>query len=529
MLSPECDTGNIEYKLKLTNISESRLNELTSQMRFRCNEGNGEAYYYLGVYDDGVINGINKNDFDETFENLKQAADLNNYSIILENVEVYDNKKLYKVLIREMNKSHYVDIKIAIAGSVDAGKSTLLGVLTSGVNDNGRGSSRLLIFRHPHEIESGKTSSISQHIIGYDNNGEITNYKNRNQSWNEIVKYSSKVISFYDLCGHEKYLKTTIRGLTSCKPNICTVIVGANMGITNITKEHISLCITLGIPFVIVITKIDICETRKNILKETSDSIKSYIKKTNTGKIPYSVKNLDNLDKLYSKNIVPIFYVSSVTGKNIDLLKKYFFNIPVKNPINTNQVEYHIDSVFNVKGVGTVVGGQLITGKIKLNDKLLLGPVNDKYELVIVKGIHCKRVPLEQIETPTYVCLALKKVNKNIIRRGHVLLSDSKMAKSYKEFTADIAIVKSHSTTIRVGYEPTLHINTIRQNVKILSIKNKKNLRKLNDDSNVLRTGDRALVRFKFNHFPEFVKIGDRLLLAEGKVKVVGVIREVFY
>ncbi len=60
-----------------------------------------------------------------------------------------------------------------MAGSVDSGKSTLVAVLTHGAGgapllDNGRGSARMAVFRHKHEIESGRTSSISQQILGYD-------------------------------------------------------------------------------------------------------------------------------------------------------------------------------------------------------------------------------------------------------------------------------------------------------------------------------------------------------------------------
>ena len=59
-------------------------------------------------------------------------------------------------------------------GNVDAGKSTLLGVLTHGELDNGRGRARLNLFRHLHEIQSGRTSSISHEIIGFDTNGEVS-------------------------------------------------------------------------------------------------------------------------------------------------------------------------------------------------------------------------------------------------------------------------------------------------------------------------------------------------------------------
>lgn len=57
----------------------------------------------------------------------------------------------------------------AVAGSMDSGKSTLVAVLTHGADgrpllDNGRGSARMAVFRHKHEIESGRTSSISQQV-----------------------------------------------------------------------------------------------------------------------------------------------------------------------------------------------------------------------------------------------------------------------------------------------------------------------------------------------------------------------------
>ena len=39
MFKPEKNDGNIEYKLKLLNKDDNRINELTTQLRFRCEEG----------------------------------------------------------------------------------------------------------------------------------------------------------------------------------------------------------------------------------------------------------------------------------------------------------------------------------------------------------------------------------------------------------------------------------------------------------------------------------------------------------
>lgn len=75
-----------------------------------------------------------------------------------------------------------MEVRVAVVGNVDAGKSTMLGVLTRGGLDDGRGkvSSNLLIlhysadfslrqarvalFRHKHEVETGRTSSVGMEV-----------------------------------------------------------------------------------------------------------------------------------------------------------------------------------------------------------------------------------------------------------------------------------------------------------------------------------------------------------------------------
>lgn len=59
------------------------------------------------------------------------------------------------------------------AATVDAGKSTMLGVLSKGDLDDGRGRARVSLFNHRHEQESGRTSSVSIEIVGFDTVGRL--------------------------------------------------------------------------------------------------------------------------------------------------------------------------------------------------------------------------------------------------------------------------------------------------------------------------------------------------------------------
>ena len=51
---------------------------------------------------------------------------------------------------------------------------------------------------------------------------------------------------------------------------------------------------------------------------------------------------------------------------------------------------------------------------------------------------------------------------------------------------------------------------------------NEKITTKKTDDDNILRTGDRAKVTFEFKYNGEYLKEGFKILLAEGKVKIIG-------
>lgn len=83
---------------------------------------------------------------------------------------------------------------MAVVGNVDAGKSTLLGVLTHGDLDNGRGMARQRLFRHKHEMESGRTSSVGNDILGFDAAGNVVNKPDHgNLDWIKICEKSSKV------------------------------------------------------------------------------------------------------------------------------------------------------------------------------------------------------------------------------------------------------------------------------------------------------------------------------------------------
>jgi GTPase len=74
-----------------------------------------------------------------------------------------------------------------------------------------------------------------------------------------FVSLISSTNNYNVLPGHEKYLKTTLFGLTGLMPDYCLLVVGSNMGVQMMTREHISIACALNIPMFVAVTKIDIC------------------------------------------------------------------------------------------------------------------------------------------------------------------------------------------------------------------------------------------------------------------------------
>ena len=63
-------------------------------------------------------------------------------------------------------------------------------------------------------------------------------------------------VCLIDLAGHERYLKTTLYGLTSGSPSCVILIVGGNAGLIGMSKEHLAIALALSVPVVVCITKV---------------------------------------------------------------------------------------------------------------------------------------------------------------------------------------------------------------------------------------------------------------------------------
>lgn len=130
--------------------------------------------------------------------------------------------------------------------------------------------------------------------------------------WPDLVAKSDKIVHLLDMCGHEKYLKTTMFGLTSLYPDYVMLVIGANMGLSKMTKEHLGIAMALELPIIVVFTKTDLAPNA--IYMENLKKL-GLIMKEHCNKIPILVKTDYDVnkvkDKMVSGKICPVFSISN--------------------------------------------------------------------------------------------------------------------------------------------------------------------------------------------------------------------------
>jgi GTPase len=437
--------------------------------------------------------------------------------------------------------SNIEEISIVICGPVDAGKSSLVGVLTTGELDDGRGRARKSVFHHNHELESGRTSSVSQNVIKYQlNNNEIQliNTKSNRKYDPRVVKSfdtfdlnhininrNDKVVSLIDLAGHEKYLKTTVHGITGMFPDRGIIVIGANTGITKLTREHIGLLLCVRIPFMVVITKIDMAP--EQIYLDLQTTLKKLLQRNAPDKNLYFIDNDKDIttnnyiNMIKNPDVVPVISISNKNGYNINNLHRIIYNIPPRDKFINQPSKgtlVYLDGNFTVPGIGLVVSGMIKEGTIKVKQKMFMGPYDGQFVPVIIRSIHNNlREDIQEISNNVQGCFAIKFLETTIprahIKKGFVLIDNVNNWKNniVSSFTARVKILH-HSSAIESGYCPVVHCGPIKQSAYM----------KLLNDSSHLKTGDSSIVLFTFARHPELIEENMIMFFRDGSTKGMG-------
>ena len=345
-------------------------------------------------------------------------------------------------------------LKIMTCGSVDDGKSTLIGhmlydskllytdqiktlELDSKIKNNGVIDYSLLLDGLDEEREQGITIDVA--------------YRYFNTQKRSFI--------ILDSPGHEEYTRNMAVGASQA--DIAILLIDATKGVLLQTKRHLKICLMMGIKdYVVAVNKMDLIDYSQNVYENIVRNIKKMFKnqKYNTLKIiPVSATVGDNiisssLNMQWYEDMSLIEYLENVKIYSNENNK---FILPVQRVCRPNQ---------KFRGFQ----GNVASGKIAIRNSLFCLPSRQKAN---IKELYNTNQQVSQINNGEAVTIVLDK--EIDVSRGCVLTNDENVAVSNK---LNITLLWLDGEELKINTAYHLKISTINTLCYIRKINYKLNI-----------------------------------------------------
>lgn len=251
---------------------------------------------------------------------------------------------------------------------------------------------------------------------------------------------TGREILFIDVPGHEKLVKTMVAGASNL--DAVLLVVAADEGISVQTLEHFEILRLFDIPEgVIALTKSDLVDADR--LRVVTEEIKA-------------------LTFGSFLETAPIIPVSSVTGEGVDEVRTALIEIVrrMRPRRDTGIFRMPIDRAFSMTGFGAVIAGTILSGQVKVGDKLEILPDGLTSRVRSIQ-VHSKSVVESHIGIRT--AINLMDVKKDQLRRGQtaVALSPSKGPGSVmptQRIDAQLRVLRTHDADLTNRTRVRFHV-----------------------------------------------------------------------
>jgi selenocysteine-specific elongation factor len=215
----------------------------------------------------------------------------------------------------------------------------------------------------------------------------------------ELALPSGRRLSIVDVPGHERLVRTMVAGATGIDLHL--LVVAADDGVMPQTREHVAVLRALGIDAgLIALTKIDAVdqETRRLAAEEAAALMPG----------------------------APLVAVSARTGEGLGELAAELDRLADRGARRRDRGDphgpavLHVDRVFTLRGIGTVITGTLRSGAIARGDRVEILP---RGLAARVRSIQVHGSERERAAGGGRVALALTGVDRSRLERGDVVVT----------------------------------------------------------------------------------------------------------
>ncbi len=260
------------------------------------------------------------------------------------------------------------------------------------------------------------------------------------------------VLGFVDVPGHEKLVRNMLAGATGI--DHVMLVVAADDGPMPQTREHLSILHLLGLDRgVVALTKCDLVSAER--LAQAHDEIRALLQGSALAQ-------------------APVLPVSSLTGQGIAELMQHLSaaRSPVPATQQQGQFRLAVDRSFTLSGIGTVVTGTAVSGRVSVGDKLTLSPRGLE---VRVRGIHAQNLAATSGSAGQRLALNLTGLEKHDVRRGDWVLADALHAPTQR-IDARLQLLASESRNLAHWTPVHLHLGAEDVGARVAMLEGHKRL-----------------------------------------------------
>ena len=312
-------------------------------------------------------------------------------------------------------------LKVAVAGAVDSGKSTLIGRLLydsgslhRGAANDVKNSCRILgrDFEFAYLLDSFEEERRDQLTI------DTTQVYCKSRKGKEFI--------FIDVPGHRELIRNMLCGASFA--DIAVLVMDVLKPVEEQTKLHVLILKLLGIGnIILVLNKIDKANFKESIFFESKKSIDEFFRTIELEPgycIPVSAKEGCNL--MCRSKETPWY-------KGISLFKA--LNM-YSGKVSDTHFCFSTQDIYNIYGQEIAVG-PIISGKLTKGDNVKVLPLNERSRIKIIRSFNKNKA---KAAAPESVGLILD--NMNCVSRGSII-SNSDIPKLTTEIKAKIFCLAS--------------------------------------------------------------------------------------
>lgn len=324
-------------------------------------------------------------------------------------------------------------------------------------------------------VDHGKTALVKA-LTGVDTD-RLAEEKRRGITIDLGYAYAGD-LGFIDVPGHERFVHTMLAGASGI--DTALLVVALTEGIRPQTLEHLQILSLLGIgQGVVALTKADLAADR---VSEVATATAALLAETPLAGAP----------------VIP---VSAVSGQGIDRLRAALLASAGGERRVDGYPRLAVDRAFTLSGAGLVVTGTLVSGRVSVEDRLVLSPSGLE---VRVRGLHAHNKAAAEARAGQRVALNITgaRLSRDVVARGDWVVHPEIHA-PVAGLDARISLLASNASALRQDARVHLHLGAAHVMARVSAL-----------DRDRMEPGETALVRLALQQ-PIGALAGDRIVLRD--------------